>query len=104
MVIVGVVRARQRSLGGRVPDYIHKKETQSFVSLFTDTELIANSVTVTHYSYLNYAGEDTGARLSISSAVNRRDLTINRTPLGISTEKLAPLPCTTSMVSWVCFQ
>ena len=46
----------------------------------------------------------TGFNCSYSASENRRDLITKRIPNGISSEKLAPRPGTTSTVSWVCFQ
>lgn len=39
-----------------------------------------------------------------SSSVNNLECIINRTPSGISREKLEPLPAVISTVKWVCFQ
>lgn|GEM_PF-5035894 len=46
----------------------------------------------------------TAVRLSRSASVNSRERMRKRTPRGISSEKLAPRPGVTSMVSWVCCQ
>jgi hypothetical protein len=46
----------------------------------------------------------TGSRASLSCLEYNRERIKKRTPMGISSEKLEPLPGTTSTVSWVCFQ
>ena len=46
----------------------------------------------------------TGISCVSSFEVNNRDRIINLMPIGISIEKLLPLPGTTSRVNWVCFQ
>jgi hypothetical protein len=57
-----------------------------------------------HPSLTTSSASFTGLRSFSSPSVNRREWIINLIPMGISIEKLLPLPGVTSRVSWVCFQ